>query len=86
MGKCPYCVKSCGNSWCSYAGDNMKLEAGKTYTIDIVDLALTILDTQDESSEYYKIKGKLFNKKNGIVYETKEYKIDKGVLEYWKLI
>lgn len=86
MGKCEFCEKSCGNSWCSYAGEGVKLEIGKTYTIDIVDLALTVLDIKDETSDSYRIKGKVFNKKNNIVYETQDYKIDKKVLEYWKLV
>lgn len=54
------------------------------YTNDSTDLALIVLSVKYHSpSGYKKVKGLLFNKKNGIVYENrKNYKLTKQFLKW----
>lgn len=67
----------------------MKLIKGRTYTNDVSDLAIKILNHVYYSSKgYVKFKGLLYNKRNGIVYETKNYKLDSDVPEKsnWRIL
>ena len=60
----------------------MKLIKGCTYTCDTSDLAIKVLNHVYYSGKgYVKFKGLLYNKRNGIVYETKNYKLDSDIPE-----
>lgn len=59
----------------------MKLEKGKTYTNDISDLAIRITSNIYGGKTSYRFKAVLFEKRNGYVVETKNYKLDKSVPE-----
>ena len=61
----------------------MKLIKGKTYTSDITDLSLWVLNVHYETNDYYKVKGVLINKQNHIIYETKNYKLFKDKISNW---
>ena len=54
----------------------MKIHAGVTYTNDISDLAVTITKVYYESKDYFKVKATIFNKRNKIIYETKNFKLE----------
>ena len=56
----------------------MKLIKGRSYTSDCTDLKLTILSNvfYNTSKTKMKFKACLSNKNNGIIYETKQYKLD----------
>ena len=62
----------------------MLLSRGGTYTNETTDLAITIKNIHYENSEYYKVRAIIFNKKNGTVYEHKQYKLLKENLKSWK--
>lgn len=51
-----------------------------TYTNNKTDLKLYILKVPYYNKEYVKVKGSLINKRNEILYETKNYKL------YWENI
>lgn len=59
----------------------MELIKGQSYTCDATDLAIKVIANlyYSNSKRQYRFKGMLYNKKNGIVYETKNYKIDKDI-------
>lgn len=61
----------------------MKLRRLKTYTNDVSSLNFKVLAIHHESDEYYKVKGLLLNKFNGIVYEKKNYKLYKNRILNW---
>jgi len=58
----------------------MKLHTNSKYTNSRSDLYLHVHAIYYESSLYYKIKGTLINKRNGISYGTKGYKINKTTI------
>lgn len=61
----------------------MKITKGRYYT-DNSDLFVEILKIYYSNDEYFKAKIVLSNKKNGIVYETKCYKIFYENITHWK--
>lgn len=62
----------------------MILSTGATYTNNTTDLAITIKNIHYESAVYYKVRAVIFNKKNGIVYENKHYKLLKSNIKSWR--
>ena len=65
----------------------MKILQRYTYTNDMTHLALKVIRIQFIHPKYTKIKGILFNKYNGIVYETKNYSINNDLPRIcgWKI-
>lgn len=61
----------------------MKLQKGKSYTNDRTDLQIKILQIHYESTDYYKVRIVLSNKKNGIIYEMKNIKLMKDGAADW---
>ena len=62
----------------------MRLTRG-TYTTDNSDLAVEVIKVSYQTSEYARIKINLYNKYNGIVYETRSnYKVIKKRIAHWK--
>lgn len=55
----------------------------RAWTSDNTDLALYITKVSYENNEYLKVKGMLYNKRNNIVYETKNYKLYKKRIKHW---
>jgi len=58
-----------------YIAVKMRYKLNGTYTNNISDLAFTVLSLYHVAEDYTKAKIRLFNKKNGIVYEVKGYKL-----------
>jgi hypothetical protein len=56
---------------------------GCYYTNDRSDLKVFIVKVQYKNSDYIKFKGILINKKNNIVYETKNYKVSNTAISSW---
>jgi intracellular septation protein A len=48
------------------------------------DLAVHILKIYFQNDKYYKVKATLFNKINGIVYQTNNFKLYKKNISHWK--
>lgn len=65
----------------------MKLRKGVSYTTKITHLAIKILSTAYVGSNTIKFKGLLYNKRNGIIYEQKNYKLPKNIPEFvgWEI-
>ena len=61
---------------------------GRTYTNDVTDLKLYVIKKSYEDAKRVKIRGTLFNRYNGISYETKNYTIWKDKLKEsnWKVV
>jgi hypothetical protein len=64
----------------------MKLTKGKYYTNNYSDLMIYISQIYFQNDEYIKIKGLLFNKNNGILYENKSYKLYWDNIKNWEEI
>ncbi len=64
--------------------EKVKIVKG-VYTADNSDLAMKIIDVRYQSSVYAKVKATLYNKINGIFYETKNYKLIKEQIKHWRL-
>lgn len=62
----------------------MKLIRGATYTNKVSDLAMRVVSIYYESDTVVKIRGVLFNKHNGIVYETKQFDLTKESIKNWE--
>ena len=56
---------------------------GRSYFTPNASLVMTILKIQYQNDQYVKFKGILSNKTNNIIYETKNYKINKDILKHW---
>lgn len=62
----------------------MRLTKG-TYTTDNSDLKVEVIKVSYQTPEYARIKINLYNKYNGIVYETrKNYKVLKKNISHWR--
>lgn len=59
------------------------LYKGRNYSQQNSGLKITILKIQHVSEKYVKFKGILSNKTNGIVYETKNYKLTYEQMQNW---
>jgi hypothetical protein len=66
-------------------GNTMKLQIGATYTNNTSDLAIKVLSIYYEDDTIVKIKGKIFNKRNGFVYERKRFDLSKELIKSWEL-
>ena len=62
----------------------MRIKIGH-YEADNSDLAIDIFKIRYQSDKYAKVKATLYNKKNGIIYETKNYKLMKDLIKHWRL-
>ena len=62
----------------------MQIQKNKWYTSDNSDLAIKIINIRYRGSDYVKFKGCLYNKKNYIVYEIKNYKLPLSRISHWK--
>lgn len=59
----------------------------QTYTTDNSDLAITVYSVYKVRPDYTTLKGKIFNKRNGIVYEVRTYrKVPTKNLKFWKVL
>lgn len=54
-----------------------------SYTVINSSVLMTIIKIQFQNDEYIKFKGILSNKNNEIVYETKNYKLNKRDISHW---
>ena len=64
----------------------MNIIKGTTYTSDNSNIAVEILKIQYKSKDYTKVKAKIFNKDNGIVYESRtSYKLIHSQIQHWKI-
>lgn len=63
----------------------MKLQIGATYTNNTSDLAIKVLSIYYENATIVKIRGKLFNKRNGLVYERKQFDLKKELIKDWQV-
>ena len=64
----------------------MTLVSGRYYARNNCSLVLHAQKKYFQNKEYIKIKGSLINKYNGIVYETKNYKLYKSLLQGLEVI
>lgn len=78
---CYACPEFCKRSWCPYAPKNNKEDDMKILTHDYTDIGFIGVKVRYKDERYVKFKGTLVNKNNGLVYETKNYKMD---LDKWK--
>lgn len=62
----------------------MELKSGIDYITDNSDLLFRVHKVQYINDECYKVKGSIFNKRNGIHYETKNYKLLKSRIQHWR--
>jgi len=58
----------------------MKLKPQTSYESPFSDLRFFIAAIFSEQPNYYKVKARISNKRNGIVYETKTMKLDKDLI------
>ena len=56
---------------------------GHSYIIPNGSLVISVLKIQYQNDEYVKFKGLISGKTSGIVFETKNYKIKKDILNGW---
>jgi len=63
----------------------MKLIPGVTYTNNTSDLVIKVLSIYYENATIVKIRGKLFNKRNGLVYEQKQFDLSKELIKDWQI-
>lgn len=58
------------------------------YSTENSDLAVEVLKVRriSEEKDYVKFIGILCNKKNGIIYESKNYKVKLSSIQHWKKI
>ena len=66
-----------------YRANCIDILSGNTYTADNTDLAIFIEKVRYRGDEYIKVKGKVFNKYNGIVYERKNLKLYYRLIGHW---
>lgn len=62
----------------------MKIQSGKSYITPNSSLIVRVHKIYHESDTYYKANISLVNKTNGIVYETKGYKLMKSQITHWE--
>ena len=62
----------------------MILSRGCSYTNETSDLAITVKNILDETEDYYLVCAIIFNKRNSIMYENKNYKLLKENLKSWR--
>lgn len=61
----------------------VEIKKGCSYTSQNSHLVMKVLNVYHVGESYVKIKGILSNKKNGIIYETKTYKLMKDQIRHW---
>lgn len=64
----------------------MTLTRYKSYTNSLSDLKFVVHNIYYVGETYIKCKGSLVNKRNGIVYETKSFRLDKKLIQDWREI
>lgn len=66
----------------------MKPKNKTRYSTENSDLAVEVLKVRriSEEKDYVKFIGILYNKKNGIIYESKNYKVKLSNIQHWKKI
>lgn len=64
----------------------MFLVTGRIYTMETSDLNVYINKIHFRGPRYYKAKITLINKHNGIVYETKNYKLYPDKVKLWEVV
>ena len=74
------------NCYASIEKNNPEIKVGVSYTNEGSDLAVKVINIRYRSTEYIKIKGCLFCKRTGYVYETKNYKLMLKNITHWKRI
>ena len=62
-----------------------RLRKNTTYVTDNCDLAVDVIKVSYYNDTYIKFKGLLYNKKNGIPYETKNYKVYYDMISHWRI-
>jgi len=59
------------------------IHQGRSYFVPNGSIVMTVVKIQYQNDQYVKFKGILSGKTTGIVFETKNYKINKEILKYW---
>ena len=63
----------------------MNLIRNRVYTNTVSDLKFVAHNIYYETDTYVKCKGSLINKRNGILYETRSFKLDKKLIKDWRI-
>ena len=64
--------------------NNKRLKENTSYTNNVSDIGIHIHKIKYTGSKYVKVRGSIFRKKCGYVYETKNYKLYFDKIADWK--
>ena len=62
----------------------MNLIRHRVYINNISYLKFVVHNVYHQTDTYVKCRGSLINKRNGILYETKNHKLDKKLIKDWR--